>query len=171
MIHGKDADAGKLLEAAFLDTAGHIDQWWSSKGYSIWNPEGGTEGKISRPLPTYFSFFTDPSPHIFFFTDPPHIFLFFAPPPHINFTGPPTHMFSSVPLAFFHPRIIFLFWPPTPCIFFSADPSPHVLFFWGPPSPCVLFFWGPLPTHFYFLFPLHSPLRFSNGIALTISWI
>ncbi len=40
------------------------------KGYSIWDPEGGRNGKFRGPPPTYFYFLADPPPHFFFHSAP-----------------------------------------------------------------------------------------------------
>ena len=70
----------------------------SSKGYSIWDPDGGAEWKISRTPPHIFLFFRrPPPPHIFyFFRRPPLTYSIFGdpPPPHILiFSRTPPHIF------------------------------------------------------------------------------
>ncbi len=79
----------------FVEIEKYAFQIMMIKGYSIWNPEGGTEGKI---LPT--------PPHIFLFFSPtpPHIFYFFRRPPLTYFEGtegtfspaPSPHIFNFV---------------------------------------------------------------------------
>ncbi len=115
-----------------------------TKGYSIYDPERERSGNIAIHLPNVYSFATH-SPIFYFFNDP-HAYFFRTPIP-----------FEVAPYIFFEdPLPMHIFWQ-SPIIFFFDDPLPMCF--------CGTF------NHIY-IFCFHSvPLRISNEIALTMSWV